>query len=217
MEDSPSPCSELSSIQIRDYQPSDLAHLYRICLQTMDYGRDATKLFADGSLPGAFYAAPYVTRDASLCLVACLDGEPCGYVLGTDDSRAFEAWCARNWFPSLRTRHPFPQAEDDGRDARLIRLIHQGYRFEAELEAYPGHLHVDLLPCIQRQRVGSKLIAGFAKILAKRGCPAFHLEVNKANPGACKFYETIGLQLIRESSTSRTYGLTLSAAKVSLL
>ncbi len=197
------------SIQIRAYRPTDLEHLYQICLQTMDYGRDATKLYADGRLPGLCYAAPYLTRDPSLCLVACLDQKPCGYVLGTNDSRAFETWCEANWFPPLRTRYPIPPAEDSSADAKLIRLIYRGYRFEADLEAYPGHLHIDLLPGIQRQGVGTKLIKDFAALLAERDCPALHLGVNLANPGACKFYESIGLRLIRQAANVRTYGLVL--------
>lgn len=197
------------NIQIRAYTPADLEFLHQICLQTMDYGRDATSLYADGRLPGLFYAAPYVMCDPSLCLVACLDQKPCGYVLGTNDSRTFEAWCEANWFPALRARYPVPPLEDASADAKMIRLIHRGYRFEADLGAYPGHLHIDLLPCIQRQGVGTKLIAGFADLLAKRGCPAFHLGVNKANRGACKFYEAIGLSLIRESATVSTYGRVL--------
>jgi len=198
------------NIQIRAYSPADLDCLYQICLQTMDYGRDATKLYADGRLPGLFYAEPYVKCDPSLCLVACLDQKPCGYVLGTNDSRAFENWCEANWFPPLRARYPLPPLEDASADAKIIRLIHRGYRFEAGLEAYPGHLHIDLLPCIQRQGAGTKLIAGFADLLAQRGCPAFHLGVNKANPGACNFYEAIGLHLVRESVTVKTYGRTFS-------
>ncbi len=194
------------SVQIRAFQPTDLEHLYQICLQTMDYGRDATRIYADGRLPGLFYVAPYVTCDPGLCLVACLDQKPCGYVLGTTDSRAFETWCEANWFPSLRTRYPIPPVADSSADAKLIRLIHRGYRFEADLEAYPGHLHIDLLPCIQRQGVGTKLIKEFAALFAERDCPAFHLGVNLANPGACGFYETIGLRLIRQTATARTYG-----------
>jgi len=199
-----------ASLQIRAYLPTDLDHLYQICLQTMDYGRDATRLYADGRLPGSFYAAPYVMCDPALCLVACLDQKPCGYVLGTDDSRAFESWCEVNWFPPLRNRLPIPPLDDQSADAKLIRLIHQGYRFETDLQAYPGHLHIDLLPCIQRQGVGTKLIKKFAAVLAQRDCPAFHLGVNVANLGACKFYESIGLRLIRHSSNVRTYGLALS-------
>jgi GNAT superfamily N-acetyltransferase len=237
------------SIQIRSYHPTDLEHLYQICLQTMDYGRDATPLYADGRLPGLFYAAPYVTCDPSLCLVACLDQKPCGYILGTNDSRAFEAWCEANWFPTLRTRYPVPPMEDSIADAKLIRLIHRGYRLEADLESYPGHLHIDLLPGIQRQGVGTKLITSgfkihvetvaalyerrlprihmsrrsqtatttnfettskdFAVLLSERNCPAFHLGVNIANPDACKFYESIGLRLIRQVANVRTYGLVL--------
>jgi ribosomal protein S18 acetylase RimI-like enzyme len=197
------------SIQIRAYRPTDLEHLYQICLQTMDYGRDATKLYADRRLPGLFYVAPYVTCDPSLCLVACLDQKPCGYVLGTNDSRAFETWCEANWFPPLRERYPVPPMEDSSADAKLIRLIHRGCRLEAGLEAYPGHLHIDLLPGIQRQGVGTKLIKDFAALLAERDCPTFHLAVNIANPGACKFYESIGLRLIRQVANVSTYGLVL--------
>jgi hypothetical protein len=121
------------SIQIRAYQPTDLEHLYQICLQTMDYGRDATPLYADGRLPGLFYAAPYVTCDPSLCLVACLDQKPCGYILGTNDSRAFEAWCEANWFSTLRTRYPVPPMEDSSADAKLIRLIHRAIAWKRTL------------------------------------------------------------------------------------
>jgi ribosomal protein S18 acetylase RimI-like enzyme len=198
------------SVQFRAYSSSDLDHLYQICLQTADGGRDASKLYADGRLPGLFYAAPYVMFDPSLCLVACLDQTPCGYVLGTSDSRAFEHWCEANWFPPLRARYPLPPVDDASADAKLIRLIHRGYRVEANLEAYPGHLHIDLLPCIQRQGAGTKLIKDFIALLAGRNCPALHLGVNAANEGACKFYESIGLSLVRQSPHVRTYGLVLS-------
>ncbi|HTL52283.1 MAG TPA: hypothetical protein VL860_06910, partial [Planctomycetota bacterium] len=46
--------------------------------------------------------------------------------------------------------------------------------------------------------------------LADRNCPGFHLGVNAANQGACKFYEAIGLGLIRQTPQARTYGRVLS-------
>jgi len=179
----------------------------------MDCGRDASAIYRDGKLPGLFYAAPYVVMDPRLCLVACLDNVPCGYILGTANSSKFESWTEKNWFPNLRATHPLPPDNDASADAKLIRLIHAGYHPHPSLSAYPGHLHIDLLPCLQGKGIGRKLIEGFSRLLRQQCCPAMHLGVNERNSNASAFYEHIGLTLLGRHPGWIAYGTTLARSK----
>lgn len=184
------------SFEIRPFRPGDLPALYRICLGTGDAGGDASHLFQDPELLGHFYAAPYAVFEPDLCFVVTHEGDPAGYVLGTRDTAVFHARCESEWFPPLRARYPPPPATDASPDARLIRAIHAGYPRYPELDAYPAHLHIDLLPVAQGMGWGRRLIGQFTTRLAKLGVPAFHLRVGTRNPGAIAFYRRIGLDQI---------------------
>ena len=181
---------------IRPFHPSDLPSLYRICLATGDSGGDAAHLFRDPELLGHYYAAPYAVLEPDLCFVLTDNGKPSGYVLGTRDTAAFRARCEREWFPTLRARYPLPPATDESPDARVIRAIHAGYPERPELDAYPAHLHIDLLPVGQGQGWGRRLMEAFLTRLGELGVPAMHLRVGTANPGAVAFYRRIGLHEI---------------------
>src|SRR5215469_6226272 len=94
------------SAQIRQYQPTDLDDLYRICLQTADSGQDATALVSDPMLPGHVFAAPYAIFEPSLAWVLEDAAGVAGYVLGALDTNAFDELLERRWWPALRARCP---------------------------------------------------------------------------------------------------------------
>ena len=195
---------------IRPFAPSDLPSLYRICLLTGHAGRDATPLHRDPELLGHYYAAPYAVLEPELCFILTADGEPCGYILGTNDTAAFNARAEREWFPALRARLPRPAEGDTSPDADLLRLIHRGYgEAHPDLRDYPAHLHIDLLPITQGQGLGRKLIERFLAALRERGVPAVHLGVSEANTGAIAFYEKLGFQCLGQYPGWRAYGMTL--------
>ncbi len=131
---------------IRPYHPSDLVELYRICLRTGASGEDASELYLDPDILWHYYAAPYAVGEPSLCFVLTNDGMPCGYILGTRDSKTFVDWCEHHWFPPLRERYPLPPVDDVSPDARMMRLIHAGYHPPEGLTEFPAHLHIDILP-----------------------------------------------------------------------
>jgi ribosomal protein S18 acetylase RimI-like enzyme len=195
---------------IRPYHASDLVALYRICLQTGASGQDATALYRDPELLGHYYAGPYAVREPDLCFVLTHRGDPCGYVLGTRDSDAFGAWCERAWFPVLRERYPLPPPDDDSPDARIIRLIHNGYRAHPDAAGYPAHLHIDLLPVAQGQGWGRRLMQAFLDQLRELDVPAVHLGVGLANPGAIAFYERVGFDRIRTYDDWIAFGMRLT-------
>lgn len=194
---------------IRPYHPSDLYSLYQICLRTADSGQDATTLFRDPELIGHIYTAPYAVAEPDLCFILTANGAPSGYVLGARDSNAFHAWCEREWFPVLRARYPLPPGDDDSADANAIRGIHEGHAPHPDLTAYPAHLHIDLLPVVQGQGWGRRMIETFTGRLRELGAPAVHLGVGKRNTGAIQFYERVGFHRIFEGEGWIAFGMFL--------
>ncbi len=194
---------------IRPFAPSDLPALHRICLLTGDAGRDATPLYRDPELLGHYYAVPYAVLEPELCFMLTADGAPCGYVLGTRDTAAFNARAESEWFPALRARLPVPAENDTSADADMLRLIHAGYSIHPDVGDYPAHLHIDLLPVTQGKGLGRRLIERFLAALRERGVPAVHLGVSERNTGAIAFYEKLGFHLIGAYPGWRAYGLRL--------
>jgi GNAT superfamily N-acetyltransferase len=201
--------SGFSLLKIRPYHPCDLTALYRICLLTGDSGKDASALYQDPDLLGHYYAAPYAVFEPDLCFILTRSGVPYGYILGTRDSAKFADRCESEWFPLLRERYPMPEINDNSHDAQIIHLIHKGRRCCDDVAAYPAHLHIDLLPEVQRQGMGRKLIRVFFNRLRELKVSAVHLSVGKANPGAIRFYERVGFHRIKELENGIVFGMNL--------
>jgi ribosomal protein S18 acetylase RimI-like enzyme len=197
------------SYAIRPVHPCDLSSLYRICLLTGNSGGDATDLFEDPELIGHFYAAPYAFIEPELCFVLTYSGSPRGYILGTRNSQNFYKDCEQKWFPLLRERYPLPKKDNGSLDHRIIELIHEGHKPKNDLQEYPAHLHIDLLPEAQGKGLGRKLIEVFNNKLKELKVPAVHLEVGKKNPGAIQFYEKVGFERIKEYEHSIAFGMEL--------
>ncbi len=196
-------------LSIRPYHPSDLISLYRICLLTGDSGKDARPLYRDPDLLGHYYAAPYAVFDPALCFILTRSGVPSGYILGTRDSIQFYRWCEEKWFPVLRQQYPLPEKNDRSAGARIIRLFYKKNVLPRELAPYPAHLHIDLLPRVQKQGMGRRLIQVFLDKLAELKVPAVHLVVGRRNTGAVKFYQRIGFVEILQDEGSIAFGKTL--------
>ena len=64
------------------------------------------------------------------------------------------------------------------------------------LAAYPAHLHIDLLPHVQRSGDGRQLMTAHLAALAARGVPAVHLGMLTANTAARAFYDRLGFHEI---------------------
>ena len=113
------------------------------------------------------YALPYVDHSPELAWVVEHEGHATGYIIAAADTRAFADWWAREWTPGFVARHPAPgpatgrdpgyteaQLLHDGADPeRMVRGLRHG-----ELTTHPAHLHIDLLPVLQRRGLGSRLI-----------------------------------------------------------
>ncbi len=195
---------------IRPATQADHAQIARICLLTGATGKDATGMFSNDTTLADVYATPYLHGPGGFALVWDVDGEARGYVLGTSDTRAFQEWFNDEWWPSRRDAHP-PRTDGDG---WLIPEAENPRRTLIEaVDAYPAHLHIDLLPDQQGQGAGRALIEECIRLLEVRGVPGSHLVAEKANAGAQAFYPRVGFEPIAIDETTVTFGLTLGVGR----
>ncbi len=182
---------------IRRYRPDDRARLREICVRTGAAGGDATGRWSSDDLLPDVFLDPYLVADPEWAWVAD-DGSgdgagAVGYLVATPDTRAFARWWRREWTPQQVERHPRLVAGRDPAESELVeRLYDPEVLTTSAIEAYPAHLHIDLLPEAQGRGLGRALIETLIDALAAHGVPGVHLTIDPANTAAAAFYERIG-------------------------
>jgi ribosomal protein S18 acetylase RimI-like enzyme len=185
---------------IRPYRADDLNALYSICLATSDAGADGSRLYRDPNLVGHVYAAPYAVLAPEAAFVLEDDQGIGGYIVGTPDTHAFEARAEDEWWPRLRAIYSDPRAVSSP-DDRMAHLIHHPEVTKHRLyTAFPAHLHVNVLPRLQEQGHGTRLMDTWLAAIAKLGVRRAHLGVGVRNAGAVAFYRRYGFREIEREN-----------------
>ncbi len=189
-------------IAIRPVGADDLDALYRIALATGDGGADAAALYRDPKLLGHIYAAPYAVLCPETVLVAEDADGVGGYIVGAVDTRRFAARLEAAWWPDLRTAYAAPADRPPVvpfSDLRMIRMIHQPRRTPDEItDAYPSHLHINLLPHLRGDGVGRRLMDRWMDAVRAMGSHGAHLAVGTTNTRAIGFYHRCGFRRLDE-------------------
>lgn len=196
-------------IQIRQAELCDLPSIYRICLQTGESGSDATGLFDNPDLLGHVYAGPYFAFSPEFSFVAVDELGVAGYILAIPNATEFAKWAETNWWPSLREQYPIQDASTQ--DAQMIRQIHEPPQPPASiLNRFPAELHIDLLPRVQGQGIGRKLMETALAKLRQVGISGVHLGVDALNTNAIGFYRHLGFQTVLQDQQVVWFGVVLS-------
>lgn len=181
---------------IRQARPDDLDALYRISLATGLAGGDASHLYADPRLMGHIYAAPYALLEPQLALVVEDSEGVAGFAVGATDTTAWERRLERDWWPALRERYATPEEADASRwtaDQRRVSMIHRPTPTPPAVAlSYPAHLHMNLLPRLQRRGIGSRVLDRWTIVARTRGARAIHVAINRANTGGAAFWRKMG-------------------------
>lgn len=194
--------------RIRPFRAGDEPALADICLRTGDAGSDATGVLADDELWAEVFVLPYVARHPDLAFVVETDGGvPAGYVVCAPDTRAFETWFRDEWWPVRGARWPQPASERSRQDGILRYAYGRGPGVEPYGDAYPAHLHIDLLPELQGQGWGRRLIETAAGALRERGIPGLHLATDVHNTGAVAFYDRLGFERLASHPGVQAFGM----------
>jgi ribosomal protein S18 acetylase RimI-like enzyme len=197
--------------RLRPYRSADHDAVYDICARTGAAGEDATGLLRDPALLGHVYAGPYVELAPDLAFVVEDDDGVGGYVIGAADTSEFQDRLEREWWPGLRRRYPSFRTDGDATfDDLLIALMHSPARAPADLvAAYPSHLHIDLLPRLQGQGWGRRLIDTLVERLRASGSHGLHLGVATANTKAQAFYRAVGFTALDDDGVTVTFAMRL--------
>jgi ribosomal protein S18 acetylase RimI-like enzyme len=175
---------------IRLARVADAAAIDDICVRTGAAGQDARGRFSSDDLLPDVWARPYLALEPELAFVIDPGSGAIGYLLATADTAAFVEHYREHWLPGFAARWA---DDDDPRDAEPVRAGLEPERMLVpELDGYPAHLHIDLLPEAQGRGWGRALIDHLVAHLRARGVPGVHLGVDPANTGAVAFYGRLG-------------------------
>lgn len=187
----------------------DLPGVYRACLLTGRSGQDASALHDDRDLLGHVWAGAYLVCPGAVARVVHDDGGVAGYCVGVPDTAAFERWVDAVWLPPLRERYPRDSGSSPA-DRALVKRLHEAPHTDGVLlERHPAHLHINLLPRVQGQGWGRRVLAQVIDALAAVGASGVHLGVDEANTGAQAFYERFGFTALPGPPGARFYGIRL--------
>lgn len=179
-------------LKLRPVLPRDTDHLYAISLATGAAGGDASHLYRDGRMIGHIYSAPYATLSPETGFVVEDDGGVAGYIVGTFDTRAFEARLENEWWPALRAVYVSPAGDPEGWDADQRRAFMFHHPIPAPVEVvdrFPAHLHMNLLARIQGKGVGTSLLDRWVSSARAAGVNGIHIAVNATNDAGLRFWE----------------------------
>jgi ribosomal protein S18 acetylase RimI-like enzyme len=183
--------------EVRPYRKTDRDAVADICVRTADNGGDSRSIYPDLELMPSIFALPYVDLEPDLAFVLDDGGTAVGYVLACADTPSFVRRFRTEWIPSLADRYPAPATPPATPTEQMIALLHNPERLVIpEVEAYPAHLHIDLLPPYQRSGHGRALMDRLLATLASRGIPAIHLCMLTTNTPARAFYDRLSFHHI---------------------
>ena len=195
-------------IDIRLATLHDLPGTYRVCLRTGAAGNDATAQYRNPDLLGHVYVGPYVVGEPAHALIAADENGVAGYCLAARDTATFTAWAESAWWPPLRAQ--FPRRDDGTQDAAIIALLHEPPVANTDvLDAYPAHLHIDLLEHVRGTGTGRRLIERQLQSLADAGASGCHLGVAAGNANAIAFYGHLGWEVLEPRDDGLLMGVSL--------
>lgn len=179
-------------VTLRPYRDSDLDAFYEICLVTGDAGKDASALHNDPQLIGHLYSAPYGVIEPDNVLVAEDEEGVAGYIVGTYDTFAFAEKLEAEWWPALRERYADPAGLTQADRLRVEAILRPHVSPPELVAAYPAHIHMNLLPHLRGQGVGTGLLSAWRDKARSSGVTGIHLGASTSNTGGVAFWTKSG-------------------------
>lgn len=190
--------ASMTSYIVRHYTPVDRPSV-RLIFGQDEFARPdlakryprMTDFLADGM-------APFYDEEPESCLVAVSGDQVIGALLGslhlpTTDPRLKRNY-RRMFLRCLMGAYGWPgwlaadlRTEWAGRTLRPPPI---------DLDQYPAHLHIGVLPEWWRQGVGSALMQAYADLLRQRGMAGYHLYASSFHPLGVAFYHRFGLETL---------------------
>ena len=176
-------------LRIRSFAPDDTEPLRAICCTTVA-DRPFLPWADDPRLACEFFLDPYLALEPASCFVAELHGNIVGYLVGTRDAKSFSlrqsvhmqqrllrllkmhvGATVTGRFRHFLTHYMLAKAYWNLLAARVHRRADSEY---FDLERYPAHCHVQVLPEARGKCVGLALMLKFHEYLKANGVRGHH-------------------------------------------
>jgi ribosomal protein S18 acetylase RimI-like enzyme len=189
------------SVEVRSFRLEDRTAVRNICYATGLLGNPIDALVPDRELLADLWTAAYTDGFPELILVATLEGETIGYILGVGDARDLPMVYLRRVLPLVLGRAW--RGEYRSWRSSLPHLIRLALEpaMHAPLARFPAHLHINLLESARGRGLGHGLLERFLQRLEARGVPGVQLSTTDRNVAALRLYERAGFQVFSSSET----------------
>jgi ribosomal protein S18 acetylase RimI-like enzyme len=189
----------VSDFVVRAYEPDDRARVRYICFVTGYIGDPVEWQWRDAESFANIFTGYYTDAEPESALVAEIDGEVVGYLLGCVDSR-------RAWNPGAVVGRQIVHRGIAFRPGTagfvwrsagdvIIDAVHRRLPPAPVVDPrWPAHLHIDLLREARGRGVGAALMRRWLDTLRQAGSAGCHLETVAENTGAVAFFEALGFE-----------------------
>jgi GNAT superfamily N-acetyltransferase len=151
-------------------------------------------------------------------VVEDLDGVA-GFAVGVVDTHEWEQRLEQEWWPQLRLRYARPTGPPSewSVDQRRAAMIHAPEKTPRSVsDAYPAHLHLNLLPRLQGRGIGFGLLRNWLMLAQGRGAEAVHVSVNRENKRGLGFWARSGFHTLAvDGGSTRTVWMGRSVSPTS--
>jgi ribosomal protein S18 acetylase RimI-like enzyme len=189
----------MGDVRIRPYEARDRARVRHICFVTGYIGEPVEWQWRDPESFSDIFSGYYTDAEPESALVAEVDGEVRGYLLGCVDST--RAWNPATVVGRQITRRGIAFRPGTARfvwrsvgdvivDAAHKRLPPAPFADPR----WPAHVHIDLLRDARGRGVGMALMRRWLETLRSKGVPGCYLETIAENTGAIAFFEAMGFE-----------------------
>lgn len=189
----------LTMIEIRKYQPQDFLGVHQVSLSASSH---PNKQGDDLKYHYLMYTDYYLTEQSDTTFVAVDEGNRVqGYLLCAKDCFSYVKTMSEEMIPTLNNEYLEKRAN----------LECQMYLKYAK--KYPAHLHIDVTPVCQGQKVGTRLMTALFVELKRQKVNGVMLGVSAKNLRAIDFYTKMGFQVLEENPYVKMMGYLINDFK----
>jgi ribosomal protein S18 acetylase RimI-like enzyme len=215
----------MPTISIRSYQPGDREAVLNIAADTAFFGEPVEYFMEDRHLFNDAFYRYYTDIEPEHGWVLCVEGNVVGFLMGATNSHIHHRRLLSNILPTLLSRiargYYRIGSKTINYSMRLIWAYLCGEHTSVNLNDFPAHLHINILPTYRGHGLGKKLMKTFIQQLQQENIPGVHLITTNRNIIACRMYESLGFKLLDSRIThlwknwidglveNRCYGLKL--------
>lgn len=189
-------------VHVRPMREADIPAVEQICLATAAPALRKNARERENTL--LLYNRCYTRTERDFCFVAA-DETDCakGYILCAPDYERYLAAFSAKEQKQIRKLSPLRALQSRG-----------ALRLQAPFaKEFPAHLHIDLMPDIQGQGVGSLLMQTLKEKLMQSGVPGVFLCVSAGNARAVSFYRKHGFLVLKDLRGGLYMGCKLNSEK----